>query len=293
MPPDLARLTTLAEPRYRLGPPLGEGAFASVHRAYDRRTRRWVALKHGPDADRLRHEAGCLGRIADPHVVGLEGHLDGPDYAALALELLEGPDALSFVRGAAPREAPESAGRPRRNLPMAFGSPLQEEGRSGYVPLDAEGARRLRSVLRGALRGLGAVHAAGLLHLDLHAGNLRVVEGRAVLLDLGLARPIGATMRGQLATAHALAPELAEGRAGPASDLYALGVLLFEALTGRAPFEGGGPAVLVHKLTVAAPRASELIEDVPADLDALTADLLARAPGARPSIDDALARLMR
>ena len=119
--------------------------------------------------------------------------------------------------------------------------------------------------------------------------------GREALREVAVARRLDrgppGRVRDQAATAHALAPELAEGRALPASDLYALGVFLFEALTGRAPFEGGGPAVLVHKLTVTAPRASDLVPGVPEALDALAAALLARAPSARPHAGDALGQL--
>lgn len=288
--PDDVRLARLVEPRFRLGPPLGAGAFARVHRAYDREARAWRALKHGPDVARLRAEGERLARVSSPHVVTSHGVIADDRYAALCLALAEGPDALRYVRGAAPEPGSETSRRPRRNLPMAFGAPLQEEGHSGYVALGAEGVDRLRVVIRGALRGLMAVHAAGLVHLDVHAGNLRLVDGRAVLLDFDGARAPG-PVRGQAATAHALAPELAEGRALPASDLYALGVFLFEALTGRAPFEGGGPAVLVHKLTVAAPRVHELVTGAPEDLDALAAALLARLPAARPEARDALSML--
>ena len=291
MTPDDTRLAALVEPRFRLGPPLGAGAFSRVHRAYDREARCWRALKHGAHVDRLEAEGERLARVRSDHVVRSHGLLNGGHYGALCLELVPGPDALSYVRGDGPRKAIETARRPRRNLPMAFGAALQEEGTSGYVPLGGGGLGRLRHVLRGALQALQAVHHAGLVHLDLHAGNLRVSEGRPVLLDFDGARAPG-RVKDQAATAHALAPELAEGRAVPASDLYALGVMLFEALTGRAPFEGGGPAVLVHKLTVEAPRVRDLVAEVPPELDALAAGLLARAPGRRPSAAEAEAMLL-
>ena len=267
-------------PRYRLGPPVGRGASATVYRAYDRERDRWVALKLGEEGvEALRREHAALARVRHPHVVEAFELVPGPP-PAFAMELVEGPDLVRWVREDVPG-APRRAG-PRRNLPMAFGYTLQEEGRSAYAPCTARGAARLRSALRALAGALEAVHGAGLLHLDVTRANVRVAGERPVLLDLGLARERGGREPLEVAgTAAALAPELGDGAPGPGADWYALGVLAFEALTGRLPFDGGDVEVLVRKQSVSAPRAADVAPGAPADLDAACAALLAPSPRER------------
>lgn len=272
--------------RFRVGPPIGEGRFGVVYRAYDRSTDRWVALKTGPEVDALREEHAMLARVDHPHVVRAVAFDEGPP-AALAMSLIEGPSFVSFARRDVPRRV-ERAG-PRRNLPMAFGYELQEEGRSAFAPVTGAGAAWVRVAVRALAEALEAVHAAGLLHLDVSADNVRVVQRAGVavpvLLDLGLGWDVARAPRRLVAGAAAsVAPELGLVPPTEAADAYALGVLLFEALTGRLPFDGGGVEVLVRKQSVEAPRASEVAPGVPDDLDRLCAGLLARSPRERLSV---------
>lgn len=272
--------------RFRVGPPIGEGRFGVVYRAYDRSTDRWVALKTGPEVDALREEHAMLARVDHPHVVRAVAFDEGPP-AALAMSLIEGPSFVSFARRDVPRRV-ERAG-PRRNLPMAFGYELQEEGRSAFAPVTGAGAAWVRVAVRALAEALEAVHAAGLLHLDVSADNVRVVQRAGVavpvLLDLGLGWDVARAPRRLVAGAAAsMAPELGLVPPTEAADAYALGVLLFEALTGRLPFDGGGVEVLVRKQSVEAPRASEVAPGVPDDLDRLCAGLLARSPRERLSV---------
>ncbi len=276
----------LAMSRFRVGPPIGEGRFGVVYRAYDRSTDRWVALKTGPAIDALREEHAMLARIDHPHVVRAIAFDEGPP-AALAMSLVEGPSFVGFARRDVPEEAPRKG--PRRNLPMAFGYEMQEEGRSAFAPVTAAGAAWLRLAVRALAEALGAVHAAGLLHLDVSAENVRVVQRAGVpvpvLLDLGLGWDVArAKQRLVAGAAVSLAPELGLAPPTEAADAYALGILLFEALTGRLPFDGGGIEVLVRKQSVEAPRASEVAPGVPDDLDGLCAGLLARSPRERLSV---------
>jgi len=196
------------------------------------------------------------------------------------MALVEGPDAREWVRGA-PAEAVEVT--PRRNLPMAFGQELQDVGDSRYRALPRERMPRLRSLLRDLVGALEAIHGAGLLHLDVTPDNVRVQEGRAVLLDLGLAMEAGKAMAqgAYLGSAAYGAPELGARPPSPASDFYSLGVLAFELLLGDRPFEGGGPEVLVRKQSLEASPPRELVPSVPKDLDRVCVGLLQRLPSRR------------
>ena len=128
-----------------------------------------------------------------------------------------------------------------------------------------------------------------MVHRDVKPSNIRVeATGRLVLLDFGLVTELdgrGSTGHAIVGTPVYMAPEQAMARAnvGPEADLYAMGVLLFEALTGGPPFEGTGLEILLAKQHEVAPRAAAEVTGVPADLDDLCARLLRRDPGMRPT----------
>ena len=268
--------------RFRLGPLLGRGAFGEVVRAFDRELGEWVALKRchgGKGLDALATEHAALATIRHPNVVRAGVWVRGEQWCGYSMALVEGPDAREWVRGAT---VERDEATPRRNLPMAFGQELQDVGESCYRALSGERLDRLRTVLCDLSEALEAVHAANLLHLDVNPENVRVAGGRAVLLDLGLARPQGrSTDARTLGSAAYGAPELGARPPTPASDFYSLGVLAFELLLGERPFEGGGPEVLIRKQSLEASRPSELDAAVPPDLDAICVGLLQRLPSRR------------
>ena len=163
-------------------------------------------------------------------------------------------------------------------------------------------------------------HSRGVIHRDLKPDNVALGEfGEVVLLDWGLARATGdadpgtdpwhdpirklretgdlKTMAGAIGTPGYMAPELAEGRldeVGPPSDVYGLGVLLFEVLTGRLPYGSCSYVTYVQKvLTEDAPEAAEVVPDVPGGLSVLCAAALVRDPARRTSTVDALAESIR
>jgi hypothetical protein len=158
---------------------------------------------------------------------------------------------------------------------------------------------RLRSALGQLAGGLAALHAAGKLHRDVKPSNVLVdASGRVVLVDFGIVTDLGEQASGVTdggaltGTPAYMAPEQGAGQPlTAAADWYAVGVLMFEALTGRLPFLGEPIRVLMDKQQFEPPRPRELVPAIPEDLDHLCAMLLRRAPEARPTGDEVLRRL--
>ena len=215
---------------------LGSGGFGVVYRAYDRERNAVVALKtlHHLDAAHLlalKREFRALADISHPNLVCLYELVSEAEQCFFAMELVDGLDFREYV------------------------------ARSG----------RLRETLGQLAQGVCALHAAGKLHRDLKPSNVLVADdGRVVILDFGLITDsTGVTNREPIAgTPGYMSPEQRTG--GPlteASDWYSVGVMLFEALTGRLPD--------------AAEPAGDLPQDTPMDLADLCAGLLRRDPHER------------
>ncbi len=285
-------LPSLLGADHQLGGWLGGGASGHVARVvYEGQAH---ALKVGPREAIVReYEVGR--RIAHPAVIRGESLFEGAGpYAAFSMALLSGGDLVTHVRAQLP-PLPAVAG-PRRTLPMAFGYEMTDLGQDRYRWCGAEGERRLMALLAPLAHGLAAIHAAGFLHLDIAPANLQVAEGpngfALKIIDLGLARAIAEVdVADDLAVGSAgyLAPELGGRKLTAAADWYSLGVVLFEALTGERPFDGGGPEVLVRKQSLTAPRVRDVCPDASLPLDTLCACLLDRHPGRRGGFEKILA----
>jgi eukaryotic-like serine/threonine-protein kinase len=247
--------------RYRLEQRIGEGASAITCRAYDVLLRRPVALKllrseYSTDqmsSARFAREALAAAAVNHPNVVQVYdyGTHDGQSYLV-----------MQYIAG--------------RNLKQVIVSkqPLAPTAAVRYV-------RRL-------LRGLGAIHDAGIVHRDVKPQNVLVGDdGMLRVTDFGIARgpradtltDFGATV----GTAAYMAPEQIRGESvSAATDLYAVGVVLFELLTGRLPFRGEHPvAFMVVPLQQPAPAPSQFADDIPPALDAVVLRALAKNPADR------------
>jgi tetratricopeptide (TPR) repeat protein len=247
--------------RYFVHRRLGAGGFGIVYEAEDLRDGGRVALKmlRRPEAgwlSRFKREFRALQGLSHQNLVSFEELFGvGGDWF-FTMELIEGDDFISFVAG--------------------------EEA-------------RLRSALQQLLDGLAALHAADKVHRDVKPSNVIVTRGgRLVLIDFGLVLDSAfSTDSAMLGTPAYMAPEQAvDASVGASADLYAVGVMLFEALTGRRPVEGSPLQVLVAKQTFDPVRPSALKAGVPADLDELCWRLLSRVPSERPSAAEARSSLV-
>jgi serine/threonine-protein kinase len=265
----MAAMRTLGG-RYRLIERLGEGGMSVVWRAYDEALGRPVAVKlltaryvaRASSRDRIRTEAQAAAVLSHPHITGVH------DYGESAGE----------------------AGEPTPYVVMELltGPTLAERLRDGPLPV-----RTALEVCAQVASALAAAHGSGLVHRDVKPGNVMLTPAGAKVLDFGLAAAAGArdeaTADGEVwGTPAYLAPErLSSGQVVPASDVYALGLLLYVALTGRQPW----PARTVDQLLAAHRHAQPAplppIDGLPPAVAELCFRCLAKAPADRPAAHEA------
>lgn len=227
--------------RFRIQREIGRGGMAIVYLADDPELRRSVALKvlrpglalEESHVDRFRREGRAMARLAHPGVVQVFEVGSDTGVHWIAMEYVAGPSLASIV------EALHAEGRPTAEL---LGRLTGDAQYASFPSLEAAAAE----LLLGPAEGLAAAHEAGLIHRDIKPSNILVHPGgRAVLADFGLARAEGdpgLSLTGEpIGTPHYMAPEQADaavveidGRA----DVYGLGVVLYELISGRRPFEG-------------------------------------------------------
>jgi hypothetical protein len=245
--------------RFRVIRPLGEGGMGKVFEAEDLQSGARVALKMlsslTPDSiRRFKAEFRALRDLHHPNLVRLGELLEQSGNWFFTMEVVDGVELLEFVR----------------------------QGRTaGFAE------RELRAVLGQLADGLTALHDAGKVHRDVKPSNIRVgPDGRVVLLDFGLVTDADpkhqSSRRSILGTAAYMAPEQGSAQPlGPAADWYAVGVILYEALTGALPFDGHILEVILQKQQSEPPAPRTRAAAIPGDLNDLCVCLLRREPGAR------------
>jgi serine/threonine-protein kinase len=251
----------MIDQRYRVRSRIARGGMATVYLATDVRLERRVAVKimHGHLADdqafreRFIQEARSAARLSHPNLVGVYDQGAEDDCVYIVMEYIPGitlRDLLHEHRALTPEQATD--------------------------------------ILRAVLAGLASAHRAGIVHRDLKPENVLLADdGRIKLGDFGLARATTAntaTGAALLGTIAYLSPELVtRGAADSRSDIYALGIMLYEMLTGEQPYKGEQPMQIAYQHandTVPAPSAA--LPGVPPELDDLVAWATARDPRDRP-----------
>ena len=273
---------------------LGRGGMGVVYKAFDRKRQSTVALKtmQGIDARsllRFKQEFRSLAGLNHANLVTLY-ELIGDDLQwFFTMELIEGVSFLHYVRGSPAAEHPQKT--------LTDVRPEGAATRGRPTPLGSDELKRLRSALAQLAAGVCFLHESGKLHRDIKPGNVLVTpQGRTVLLDFGLSADIDRDQRHYsvhlLGTIAYMAPEQAARQpVSPASDWYAVGVMLYEALTGILPFDGDAYTILHHKQHSDPPAPSAVATETPEDLSTLCMELLRRDPRTRPPGGEVLRRL--
>jgi serine/threonine protein kinase len=261
----------LAGGRYQLRDLLGQGGMAAVHLAYDSVLDRQVAIKTlhtelGREAafrERFRREAQAVAKLTHTNIVSVfdtgEDDVDGMTTPYIVMEYIEG--------------------RP-------LGSVLDEDVRQyGAMPAD-----KALKITADVLAALEISHEMGLVHRDIKPGNVMMTKrGVVKVMDFGIARAMqsGVTSMTQtgmvVGTPQYLSPEQALGRGVDArSDLYSVGIMLFQLVTGRLPFDADSPLAIAYAHVQEEPvAASSINRSLPPAVDALIARALKKNPNER------------
>ena len=247
--------------RYRLIELLGQGGMATIYRAVDTQLGRDVAVKllrseylRDPDfSSRFRQEAQAAASLSHPNVVTVYDYGADASGPYIVMELVDGEDLATILKS------------------------------SGALP-----PRQVARIGSAVARALAAAHAAGLVHRDVKPGNILIGrDGQVKVADFGIARAIAEaqlTLPGTtMGSVHYFSPEQARGESATASsDIYSLGIVLYEMLTGVRPWEGDSAAAVgLARLSGPVPDPTLVRASVPSELAAITRRAMALDPAAR------------
>lgn len=260
---------------YRLDTLLGQGGMARIYHGYDTRLKRHVAIKvidapHRAETiyrQRFEREAQAIAQLSHPNIVNVYryGELSGLFY--MAMQYVEGIDLRTWIDNY------------RR----------QDE----FVPLP-----EVMRIMDEVCQALDYAHSKGIIHRDVKPANILVAEaGRVFLTDFGLVLRAGTATRGEIfGSPRYIAPEQAISSSGavPQSDLYAVGVILYEMLTGRLPFDAGDPLnMAMQHMSETPPSPRELRPELSPALEAVLLQSLAKEPEKRYATGALLVEALR
>jgi serine/threonine-protein kinase len=263
----------LLNKRYKLVGPLGAGGMALVYKAQDLSLGRLVAVKilretliHDPEfLARFQQEARAAANLQHPNIVTVHdfGHDGGRYY--IVMEYIEGKDLKALVKEEAPFQV-------ERALDLSI----------------------------QVCAGIGYAHRAGLVHCDVKPQNVLVTaDGRVKITDFGIARALATLVPGETTdvvwgSPQYYSPEQAAGESPtPASDVYSIGVVMYEMLAGRLPFVASTqPALAMMHLREEPPLLSLFNPSIPATLERIVHKVLAKEPSARYRTADQLGRIL-
>ena len=279
-----------------------------VYEARDRRRGMRLALKMLASEEpsllyRLKREFRSLTDLRHPNLVSMYELISEKEIWFYTMELVQGVDLMTHVRraGSAPGGLVDTAATSGLfDVDRVSERLTVEYVRGQRAPRGDFDPERLRNVLGQLVLALRFLHDHGKIHRDIKPSNVLVTpEGRAVLLDFGIVTEVtdhgkGGQSTGAyiVGTGDYMAPEQAEGeQVSEKADWYALGVLLFEALTGGVPFSGNLLQVLLQKQTEEPPSLGRFEGTAEEDLAELCADLLKADPNGRPTGEEIAVRL--
>jgi len=314
-----------ASTRFLIRERLGSGGMGEVFRAYDNERRAEVALKVLRTSDptalyMFKREFRSLADVNHENLVQFHDLVSAEDTWFLTMEFVDGVDFLQYVKHGYDAEPEQPAEKETRSaggtMDTETSRPLGKHFRQLPTNIDDEGdtsilsakdlgfarsanvfgpeqLERLRDGLRQLAGAVNALHDVGRLHRDIKPTNILVTRsGRLVLLDFGVMSDLAAPDDhgpSIVGTPLYMSPEQAAGRAlSPASDWYSVGVVVYEALTGRRPFGGALPQIIEAKKRLAPPSPRQYAPDTPKDLDELCRRLLAPRAQDRPDGADVL-----
>ena len=258
--------------RYLIRNELGRGAMGIVYCAHDRILGRNVALKKltsdlREDKDlirRFKQEAKALARLSHPHIVQVYDFVQDGDQAWIAMELIEGKTIADYLHD------------------------------KGVMPI----SETVQLVIQMA-EALAYAHKRGVVHRDFKPANVILsIDGAAKITDFGLAKIAQSSVHTQvgsfLGSPAYMSPEQTQGKvANVYSDIYALGVTLYEMLSGRLPFTGNFESVIVQKLTASPKPLSALNGKIPGQLKHLVFQMLEKESDKRPENMDEVAEVLK
>lgn len=262
--------------KYRILEPLGRGGMAQVYKAYHPQLDRYVAIKilrsdlveSNEFLARFRSEAHAVSGLRHANIVQVFDFDMQDDYYYMVMELLEGDTLRTLLNNYRVRS---------QRMPLA----------------------EIVRVMKDVLSGLSYAHSEGIIHRDLKPANIMLTKkGQAVLSDFGIAQIVGNTQHtvsgALMGTLNYMAPEQGfEGKCDSRSDIYSLGIVLYEMLTGYTPFDADTPlAILMKHLNDPLPLPTQVDPALPASLEAIVLKALSKDPDDRFQSADEMSKAL-